>query len=344
LIIKAAPVYTSAADGFEGDEFYNTVILVHTALSPKSCLKELKKIEAEMGRHPQSGEGYENRIIDLDIILYEDRVIVEDDLQIPHPRAAERNFVLQPLLEIDPDLINPHDGKHYSESLIEQEKLHVVEDFEITLSRKRYPLHHYNFIAIEGNIGSGKTSLSTKLAQDFNGNLILERFKDNPFLPLFYKDQERYSFPLEMSFLADRYQQLSDELGQHNLFSDVTIADYYVVKSLIFSRVTLNSQEYELYRRLFYLMYKELTKPDLYVYLYQNDERLLQNIQSRGRVYEKGIKPGYLKKIHEGYMSFLRSQKELNALIIDVTELDFVKSQNDYMELILRIKEKSKVC
>ena len=159
----------------------------------------------------------------------------------------------------------------------------------------------YNYIAIEGNIGAGKTSLAKLLSDQFNAKVVLERFADNPFLPKFYEDKERYAFPLEMSFLADRYQQLSDDLAQFDLFKNFIVSDYYIFKSLIFAQVTLSKDEYFLYRKMFDLMYKEITKPDLYVYLYQNTDRLLENIKKRGRDYEQNIEKDYLKKIQEGY-------------------------------------------
>jgi deoxyguanosine kinase len=190
-----------------------------------------------------------------------------------------------------------------------------------------------NFIAIEGNIGSGKTTLSKLLAKDYGAKLVLEQFADNPFLPKFYEDAKKYAFPLEMSFLAERYQQLSDETSQPDLFSPFIISDYYVFKSIIFSEVTLEQDEFELYRRLFYIMYKNLQKPDLYVYLYQNTDRLLKNIAKRGRPYEQNIKPDYLDKIQKGYLDFMKKESQIKFLIIDVTKADFVNNQEHYLKI-----------
>jgi len=198
----------------------------------------------------------------------------------------------------------------------------------------------FNYIAIEGNIGAGKTTLVSKLAEDFNAKTVLERFADNPFLPKFYKDQNRYAFPLEMSFLADRYQQISDDLAQFDLFKDFIIADYHIFKSLIFAKVTLAEDEYRLYKTLFDIIYKEMPKPDLYVYLYQNTERLLANIKRRGRSYEQEIPAEYLEKINNGYLDYIKTQKDLNVLIVDVSERDFVKNQEDYIFILSEIKKK----
>ncbi|MEG1026199.1 MAG: deoxynucleoside kinase, partial [Flavobacterium sp.] len=148
------------------------------------------------------------------------------------------------------------------------------------------------------------------------------------------------AFPLEMSFLADRYQQLSDDLAQFDLFKDFIVADYHIFKSLIFAKITLAEDEYRLYRNLFDIIYKEMPKPDLYVYLYQNTERLLQNIKKRGRSYEQNIEAEYLDKINNGYLEYIKSQFDLNVLIIDVSNRDFVKKQEDYLFVLDEIRKK----
>jgi deoxyadenosine/deoxycytidine kinase len=214
----------------------------------------------------------------------------------------------------------------------------IVSNLELPL--EKYNLQQYNYIAIEGNIGAGKTTLASKIAEDFNAKTVFERFADNPFLPKFYKDQNRYAFPLEMSFLADRYQQLSDDLAQFDLFKDFIVADYHIFKSLIFAKVTLQEDEYRLYKTLFDIIYKEMPKPDLYVYLYQNTDRLLQNIKRRGRSYEQEIPADYLDKINKGYLDYIKSQTNLNVLIIDVSERDFVKKQSDYVFILEEIRKK----
>jgi deoxyadenosine/deoxycytidine kinase len=175
------------------------------------------------------------------------------------------------------------------------------------------------------------------ISQDFNAKLILERFKDNPFLPKFYEEKNRYAFPLEMSFLADRYQQLSDDLAQYDLFSDFVVSDYDVFKSLIFARITLQEDEYVLYHKLFNIIYKELVKPDLYIYLYQDTERLLENIKIRGRDYEQNIEPEYLMKINKSYLAYIKSQNHIRVKIIDISGKDFVNKREDYLSILEEI-------
>jgi deoxyguanosine kinase len=145
---------------------------------------------------------------------------------------------------------------------------------------------------------------------------------------------------LEMSFLADRYQQLSDDLAQFDLFKDFIVADYHIFKSLIFAKVTLQEDEFRLYKTLFDIIYKEMPKPDLYVYLYQNTDRLLQNIKRRGRSYEQEIPADYLDKINKGYLDYINSQTNLNVLVIDVSDRDFVKNQSDYVYILDEIRNK----
>ena len=193
----------------------------------------------------------------------------------------------------------------------------------------------YNFIAIEGNIGAGKTSLATRIANDFNAKLILEEFEDNAFLPKFYKEPEKYAFPLEMTFLASRYQQLKDQLGQQDLFKNFTISDYYIVKSLIFAKKTLPSDEFNLYTKFFNIIFQQLPKPDLLVYLYLKTPNLQRNIHKRGRPYELAIEDEYLERIQTGYFEFFKQQDSvLRVLIIDTNNLDFVNNDDDYSKMV----------
>ena len=143
-----------------------------------------------------------------------------------------------------------------------------------------------------------------------------------------------------MSFLADRYQQISDDLAQFDLFKDFIVADYHIFKSLIFAKVTLAEDEFRLYKTMFDIIYKEMPKPDLYIYLYQSTERLLENIKERGRNYEQEIPAEYLEKINNGYLDYIKSQTNLNILIIDVTNRDFQNNQKDYVYILNEIQNK----
>ena len=189
------------------------------------------------------------------------------------------------------------------------------------------------YLVIEGNIGAGKTTLATKLASDLNAKLVLERFADNPFLPKFYSNPERYSFTLELSFLADRYKQLNEDLRSVPLFQSLLIADYFFMKSLIFAKNTLSGDEYNLYRQVFEIIYNSIPKPDLYVYLHLPTNKLLENIHKRGREYEQSITAEYLEEIQKGYFDFFRQHPEYTFLIIDTSNIDFVSNSADYLKL-----------
>lgn len=191
----------------------------------------------------------------------------------------------------------------------------------------------YNYIVIEGNIGAGKTTLASKIAVEFNARLILERFADNPFLPKFYDDPEKFSFPLELSFLADRYRQLKDEFGTQDLFKSFTVSDYYFMKSLVFAATTLKGDEYNLYRQIFYIIYSSLPKPDIFVYLHLSTDRLLDNIAKRGRPFEKSISKDYLEKIQDSYFAFFRQNPDNKYLVLDVNNIDFVENNKNYEQL-----------
>jgi len=332
-------VYKSPAFGFESDDFLNTCLILETELKPENVLEELLIIEKGLGRVRSKKNEYQARTIDLDIIFFNDEIIDTKTLQIPHPEMYKRRFVLQPLSDIVSKVMHPKFEKSVIDLLEECDDKSVLSPTNIWLKNpsKQYNFSNYNFLAIEGNIGAGKTSLANKIAHDFNAKIILERFADNPFLPKFYEDPKRYAFTLEMSFLADRYQQISDDLSQLDLFKDFIVSDYDVFKSLIFSKVTLPEDEFKLYRKLYYQVYKDIAKPDLYIYLYQNTERLQQNIKKRGRDYEQNIESGYLEKINSGYLEFLKNQTEFNVKIIDITDKDFVKKREDYLWLLNEI-------
>jgi deoxyadenosine/deoxycytidine kinase len=192
----------------------------------------------------------------------------------------------------------------------------------------------YNYVVIEGNIGAGKTTLATRISEQFNAHLVLESFADNPFLPKFYMDPDKYSFPLELSFLASRYKQLKEELEPGDLFRAFTVADYYFMKSLVFAASTLKGDEYSLYRQIFYIIYGSLPKPDIYVYLHMDPARLLNNITKRGRPYESAITAGYLQEIQDSYFSFFRQNPENRYLVIDVNNIDFVENTAHYTKII----------
>jgi 2-amino-4-hydroxy-6-hydroxymethyldihydropteridine diphosphokinase len=340
-VIKISKLYETPSWGFDSDAFYNCALVVHTFMSANTILTQILNIEKQLGRVRDMTLEYQSRIIDIDLIAFNEEIIDTEKLQVPHPLMQNRKFVLLPMLDLNLNWIHPIFHKKIAELLEispDESVCSMVQKLENPLDS--IPLEQFNYIAFEGNIGAGKTTLSTKIAEDFNAKTVLERFADNPFLPKFYEDQNRYAFPLEMSFLADRYKQLSDDLAQFDLFKDFIVADYHIFKSLIFAKVTLQEDEFRLYKTLFDIVYREMPKPDLYIYLYQNTERLLENIKKRGRDYEQNIPGEYLDKINSGYLDYIKFQTNLNVLIIDVSDRDFVKNQEDYLYILDEIQQK----
>ncbi len=200
-------------------------------------------------------------------------------------------------------------------------------------------LFPYKFIAIEGNIGAGKTTLCKKLAEDFNWRLILEQFADNPFLPYFYENQERYAFPVELFFMTERHKQLQENLQQQNLFQQCIVADYFFLKTLLFAKNNLGKEEHRLFQRLFHILNASFPRPDILVFLHRSVDNLLQNIKKRGRAYEKDIKPEYLKQIQDTYFEYFKTENRFPILIVDVEQRDFLNNQDIYQQVIDLLKE-----
>ena len=352
-VVHVSRVYQSPSMGFTGEDFLNAVAYLQTDRAPASVMQELLSIERDLGRQrvasgsqtQPSAEGtaqsderhYSSRTIDLDLLAYGDLIQESSDLILPHPRIQNRLFVLQPFMDVAPEWVHPELGLNLNELLAQCPDSDPPKPIAQWLKN---PLSAYDFtalryLAIEGNIGAGKTSLAQMIARDFNGKLILERFADNPFLPQFYQDPERYAFALEMSFLADRFQQLAEQSAQYDLFSDLIITDYDRYKSLIFAKITLSAAEFDLYQKFFQQMHRDLPRPQVYVYLAQSTERLLENIKRRGRSYEQSIDGDYLQKIHSGYLTHLSSEAHQGKVIrIDLNDLDFVQHRSDYLKIL----------
>ena len=330
-VVRVSPLYESPAWGFSSEPFYNICAELHTDLPLEVLLPKLHAIEARLGRvrTSQPSEGYKARTLDIDILYYNDKVVQTDTLCVPHPQLAQRRFVLQPLADIAPDFVDPIKGQTINQLLQvcpDTSTLTVVkQDFTLPVNKTSTP---YHYITIEGNIGAGKTSLATRLAGDLSGRLLLEEFASNPFLEDFYKQPQRYALATELSFLKDRYKQLQHTLAQNE--SSLLVADYAFSKSLIFAMETLPKKEYALYEELFYLLFERMIKPDLYIYLHQNTDILLKNIQKRGRSFETPISKTYLERIEQSYLSFLEHNSSLNTLFIDVSYMDFVNNEDDY--------------
>lgn len=190
----------------------------------------------------------------------------------------------------------------------------------------------YDFIAIEGVIGAGKTSLASLLAERRNARLVLEEFEDNPFLPKFYEDRERYAFQTQLAFLASRFKQQQNMMSQ-DLFHQLTISDYIFDKDRIFARLNLDQDEMALYDNIFGIMTGIAAQPDLIIYIQSSVERLMENIENRGRDYERHITPEYLKELNDAYNHFFHHYSRAPLIILNATEIDFVNN-NEHLSYI----------
>ena len=339
-VLLISSVYQTKAEGFVGEDFLNCCVSLRTSMEPKILIKELINIESQNGRLRSNRNIYESRSIDIDILFYEDKIINQHNLTIPHPRMNERNFVIKPLLDIAKSKIHPVLNRTISEidlDLGDTEIIKINDDLVLPVIEK---LKSIKNIVIEGNIGVGKTCFSEKLSKDLNKELILEGYMDNPFLEKYYENPDRYALNVELTFLTDRCRQLSDFNNQISLFSSGLVSDYDIFKSLVFAGISLKEIEYNLFRKIFTYMTKDLFKSNLIIYLLQSTEQLLENIKKRGRGFEKKIDKKYLDKINQGYLNYLKNNSDLNIIYVDVSDLDFVESKTDYFELLYRVKKK----
>lgn len=198
----------------------------------------------------------------------------------------------------------------------------------------------YSYINIEGNLGSGKTSLVHMLSHEYQARPILEEFENNPFLPLFYDNPDRYAFTVELFFMTERYKQLQNQLSSPDLFSTFTITDFCFTKSLLFARKNLQAEEYRLFQMLFSVLEKGFPNPDILVYLHRDTSYLLKNIKERNRSYEQNIKAEYLQKIQDSYFEYLRNIISFPVLILDIHDMDFVNNPNHYETVKFLISKK----
>jgi deoxyadenosine/deoxycytidine kinase len=192
------------------------------------------------------------------------------------------------------------------------------------------------YIAIEGVIGAGKTSLAKKLSDQLNARLVLEQFEINPFLSKFYQDQKRFAFQTQMFFLVNRYKQQQD-LFQENLFSEFLITDYVFNKDQIFAYLNLSNDEIKLYESIFPLLSRTIRQPDIVVYLQSSVDRLMANIKKRNRKIEEHISKSYIEELHNAYNKYFFKYDASPLLIVDVEEIDFVNNKKDYEDLVKEI-------
>lgn len=191
----------------------------------------------------------------------------------------------------------------------------------------------YHFIAIEGNIGAGKTTLAHLLSKKLNARLVLEEFDENPFLPKFYENPKQYAFPLELFFMAERFKQLKDMLRTKDMFQSVTVSDYLFTKCLLFAKVNLPEEEFRLYQKLFDIMHQQIIFPDVVIYLHASVNKLQKNIKKRNRSYEQNISDEYLFNIQETYTGYIK-QHNIKTIFVDASNADFLDNEK-HLKVVL---------
>lgn len=319
-ISALSKIYETEAWGSNSqNKFLNQVIKIKTRSSAPELLAKLLNIEKKLGRIRTRNKNCD-RIIDIDILFYNKEHIVSKSIEIPHPRLHLRKFVLKPLSDIDKDFIHPVLNKSI------KELLEVCED---TLKVK--PVNQIHYICIEGNIGSGKTTLAKALATKLNSGFLPEEFEKNDLLPLFYSNPEVYAFPLEYSFMLNRFQHI---INAFKPGKNLMVSDYSIYKCLWFAKVNLGKKDYAFFKKHFQAIESQLPKPDLIIYLDTSTKNLKKNIKARGRVYEQKIPESYLEKVGEQYLKGLEKLDYVEKLIIPVK--NYTSELNN--ELIKTIK------
>lgn len=288
-IVKRSSIYETEAWGKNSENAYlNMCIELLTKLDAPQLMKAVLKTEKDLGR-TRTSKLNTDRTIDIDILFFNDKVVKSKLIEVPHPRLHLRNFVLIPLNEIAPKFVHPKLKKTISAL-----KKQCKDKLKVT----KFDPARFKIICIEGNIGSGKTTLAGDLAKELDARLMEERFEDNILLPSFYKDPKQYAFALELSFLLDRFEQLQKVYSEKHKY---IVCDYSIFKCLWFAKVNLKKYQYRAFKELFALVSGALQKPDLFIYLETSIGNLKNNISKRGRIYEKGIETDYLKKLDKEY-------------------------------------------
>ena len=339
-VVAASPVYQNEAQTLEPDErqppYLNAVVEILTSLQAGELLNLLHAIERQQGRERRAA--WEPRTIDLDLLLHGDLQTAPGEVpSVPHPRLAERRFVLQPLVDLAPDVEVPGAGRSAAALLAACPDPQPLERAPMVLMEGETLLpESLRYVAVEGVIGAGKTTLARMIAARMDARLVLEEFEENPFLPNFYQDASRWAFHTQLAFLASRFRQQKDLMAP-DLFQQRTVSDYTFDKDRVFAHVTLDGDELRLYETVFTLMEPATATPDLVVYLRSSVDRLMHNIASRGRSYERDMQRAYIAEVADAYDRYFLKYDKGPLLIVDSTSIDFVNNTEDFERLVARV-------
>lgn len=289
------------------NDYLNCVVQIQTKLKPESLLKVLKKIETSLGRK-KSKEKWGNRPIDLDILLFDKKIVCKKDIVIPHPQMHLRSFVLRGLCEIDSQIIHP----------VLKENVSVLHS---RLSGKDFYFDKNNpqLISVAGVIGAGKTTLAEGLKNLYGFKLIKEAYDSNPFLPKVYAGQKSFALDSQLYFLLSRCEQLKPE----NFDNEIAVSDYIMDKEMIYARVWLDAMQFELYSKINEVMTKTAVSPSIVIYMKSSSAGCLKRIKQRSRPYEQNIDLDFLEKLHNGYDKLFETFARCPVITIDAESVDF---------------------
>jgi len=326
------------------EKYLNLCLRFSTVLNPRQLLEYCQQTEKKLGRIPRGK--WESREIDIDILSYDSKIVQEEGLTLPHPYIPERQFVLVPLAEIDPDLVLPGFQDSVTRLLNKCRETQGAADIrEFRLlpagSAASFP-DRLRYIAIEGVIGVGKTTLVKLLGERLGGQTLFEEFENNPFLADFYRDRSRFAFQTQVTFLLSRFRQIQDYFHQQDLFRPQVVSDYMFAKDKIFATQNLDENEMSLYLRLSNLMERQLPQPDYVVYLQADTKTLMNRIKQRDRDYERNIDEGYIDSLNQAYNGFFHYYEASPLLIVNTNHMDFVRKTDDLnllLDQILKAQE-----
>ena len=326
-------VYYSPSWGFESEPFYNACASLETNLNPNLLLEALLQVEKCLGRNRSSKKGYQARKIDIDILFYKNEIHYTADLKIPHPKIHQRNFVLLPLLDIVPELTHPILFKKIKD-------IFKNTNDKIKPANKSYDLtlppifKKFSYIAIEGNIGVGKTSLAKLIAKNYKAEMYFENFNDNPYLEDFYKNPKIYSLATENFFLEDRFKI---DKNFWNLKHQNVVSDFTLYKSLVFAAVNLNIKEYKKFKMKFDREIITKKTPNVVLFLKSTNDHLKKQIIKRGRPIEENISKNYLKRLEFEYEKIFKKKYSFQIVEFYSDKLDFENDSIVFQKILRAI-------
>ena len=337
-VYETAPV----GPGPQG-KYLNLVVKLSTRLEPRALLKFCTDTEARLGRQPRAR--WAPREIDIDILSYGRETIHEDGLNVPHPSILDRQFVLVPLADLDPDFILPGFkegvGRQLQRCIEVQGRQDVAEYRPLPAAQYALP-ERVRYVAVEGVIGVGKSTLVKALCERMGCMPLFEEFENNPFLSDFYKDKSRYAFQTQMFFFLSRFRQIQDVFHQQDLFRPQVLSDYMFAKDKIFATLNLDENELQLYYKMADILERSLIKPDYCIYLQADTRTLMSRIKMRDRPYERGMDEGYIENLNQAYNTYFHYYSASPLMIINTNNIDFVRNPEDLnllVETIAKVPE-----